>query len=100
MSFFLFPPLEAAVRALIMRMVSLFFSVYHSEQALAIRETYGHPPLFIFRMVGIGNGDRQRISENSGGLSKIDSVFLRFCRALRLSHSNLIGIQRLSRSAV
>ena len=57
---------------------------------------------------------RSSSSEWSGSGMVIDSVspktvdasakstrwFLRFCRALRLSHSNLIGIQGLSRSIV
>src|SRR5687768_16093487 len=100
-SFFIFPPFEA-VCCSGANYTNRFraFSVYHNEQALAIRETYGHPPLFIFRMIGIGNGDRQGISQNSGGLSKIDSVFSQILPRLAFTHSNLIGIRGLSRSAV
>jgi hypothetical protein len=73
---FLLPPLEAVCHSSANYTDRfLFFSMYHNEQALAIRETHRHPALFIFRMVGIGNGDRQRIGKNSGGLSEIDPVF-------------------------
>ncbi len=51
---------------------------------MAIRETDGHPPLFIFRMVGISDRDRQRIAENGRLLSKIDPMFSQILPRLAL----------------
>src|SRR5215467_3971863 len=84
-SFFILPPLKAVCRSgTNYTNRFLFFSVYHNEQALAIRDTYGYPPLFIFRMVGIRNSNRERISKNGGGLSKIDPVFSQILTRLAL----------------
>ena len=48
----------------------------YDEQAVLLRVAESNKAFFVFGMVRVGCGERQRVTENRGSFGKRDAVFL------------------------
>jgi hypothetical protein len=76
-AFFILPPLARVGRTRADDsddLLLILLSVYHDEQALAMRDAHDHPTLLVVRVVRVGDRDRQRVGKYSARFVETDPV--------------------------